>query len=162
MYAWEFSKMLHAAERHGWARFVSMQDHYNLAYREEEREMLPLCADQGIGVVPWSPLARGRLTRDWDTATARSETDEFGKRLYRDSDRHIVEAVAKVAEARSISRAQVALAWLLSKPVVSAPIVGVTRSSQLADLVGALAVELSPEEIARLEEPYEPHPVAGH
>ena len=137
MYAWEFSKMLHAAERHGWARFVSMQDHYNLAYREEEREMLPLCADQGIGVIPWSPLARGRLTRDWDTATARSETDEFGKRLYRDSDRHIVEAVAKVAEARSISRAQVALAWLLSKPVVSAPIVGVTRPAQLADLAGS-------------------------
>jgi aryl-alcohol dehydrogenase (NADP+) len=162
MYAWEFSKMLHAAERHGWARFVSMQDHYNLAYREEEREMLPLCADQGIGVVPWSPLARGRLTRDWDTATARSETDEFGKRLYRDSDRHIVEAVAKVAEARSLSRAQVALAWLLSKPVVSAPIVGVTRSAQLADLVGALSVELSAEEVSSLEEPYEPHPVAGH
>jgi len=162
MYAWEFSKMLHAAERHGWARFVSMQDHYNLAYREEEREMLPLCADQGIGVVPWSPLARGRLTRDWDTATARSETDEFGKRLYRDSDRHIVEAVAKVAEARSLSRAQVALAWLLSKPVVSAPIVGVTRSAQLAELVGALSVELSAEEVSSLEEPYEPHPVAGH
>jgi aryl-alcohol dehydrogenase-like predicted oxidoreductase len=162
MYAWEFSKMLHTAEQHGWARFASMQDHYNLAYREEEREVLPLCADQGIGVIPWSPLARGRLTRDWDTATARSETDEFGKRLYRDSDRAIVEAVAKVAQARSISRAQVALAWLLSKPVVSAPIVGVTRPKQLADLIGALPVKLSAEEIDQLEEPYQPHAIAGH
>ena len=162
MYAWELAKMLHAADRHGWARFVTMQDHYNLAYREEEREVLPLCADQGIGVIPWSPLARGRLTRDWDAATARSETDEFGKRLYRESDRGIVEAVAKVARARSISRAQVALAWVLSKPVVSAPIVGVTRPEQLADLLGALSVELSAEEVGRLEEPYEPHPVAGH
>ena len=162
MYAWEFSKMLHAANRHGWARFVTMQDHYNLVYREEEREMLPLCADQGVGVIPWSPLARGRLTRDWGTATARSETDEFGKRLYRDSDRGIVDAVAKVAGARSISRAQVALAWLLSKPVISAPIVGVTRPEQLADVLGALAVKLSPEEIDQLEAPYEPHPVAGH
>ena len=162
MYAWEFSKMLHTAEQHGWARFASMQDHYNLAYREEEREVLPLCADQGIGVIPWSPLARGRLTRDWDTATARSETDEFGKRLYRDSDRAIVEAVAKVAQARSISRAQVALAWLLSKPVVSAPIVGVTRPNQLAGLIGALPVKLSAEEIDQLEEPYQPHAIAGH
>jgi 1-deoxyxylulose-5-phosphate synthase len=162
MYAWEFSKMLHAADRHGWARFVTMQDHYNLVYREEEREMLPLCADQGVGVIPWSPLARGRLTRDWDTTTARSEADEFGKRLYRDSDRGIIDAVAKVAEARSISRAQVGLAWLLSKPVVSAPIVGVTKPGQLADLLGALSVELSPEEIDQLERPYEPHAVAGH
>jgi aryl-alcohol dehydrogenase-like predicted oxidoreductase len=162
MYAWEFAKMLHAADRKGWARFVTMQDHYNLVYREEEREMLPLCADQGVGVIPWSPLARGRLTRDWGTATARSETDEFGKRLYRDSDRGIVDAVAKVAGARSISRAQVALAWLLSKPVVSAPIVGVTKPEQLPDVLGALSVELSPEEIDQLEEPYEPHAVAGH
>ncbi|MGO9660702.1 MAG: aldo/keto reductase [Acidimicrobiales bacterium] len=162
MYAWEFSKMLHAADRHGWARFVTMQDHYNLVYREEEREMLPLCADQGVGVIPWSPLARGRLTRDWDTATARSETDEFGKRLYREGDRGVVEAVAKVAEARSISRAQVALAWLLSKPVVSAPIVGITKPEQLADSLGAVSVELSPEELDQLEEPYEPHAVAGH
>jgi len=162
MYAWEFAKMLHAADRKGWARFVTMQDHYNLVYREEEREMLPLCADQGVGVIPWSPLARGRLTRDWGTATARSETDEFGKRLYRDSDRGIVDAVAKVAGARSISRAQVGLAWLLSKPVVRAPIVGVTKPGQLADLLGALSVELSPEEIDQLERPYEPHAVAGH
>ena len=161
MYAWEFSKMLHAADDHGWARFVTMQDHYNLAYREEEREMLPLCADQGIGVIPWSPLARGRLTRDWDTATARSQTDEFGRRLYLDSDRSIVEAVARVADKRHISRAQVALAWLLSKPVVSAPIVGVTKPAQLDDAVGAIAVDLSEEEIGQLEEPYEPHRIAG-
>jgi aryl-alcohol dehydrogenase-like predicted oxidoreductase len=161
MYAWEFSKMLHVADDHGWARFVTMQDHYNLAYREEEREMLPLCADQGIGVIPWSPLARGRLTRDWDTATARSQTDEFGRRLYLDSDRSIVEAVARVADKRHLSRAQVALAWLLSKPVVSAPIVGVTKPAQLDDAVGAITVELSEEEIEQLEEPYEPHRIAG-
>jgi aryl-alcohol dehydrogenase-like predicted oxidoreductase len=162
MYAWEFSKMLHGSDRHGWARFASMQDHYNLAYREEEREMLPLCADEGIGVIPWSPLARGRLTRDWDATTARSETDEFGKHLYRDSDRSIVEAVARVAEKRGISRAQVAMAWLLSKPVVSAPIVGITRPAQLDDVLGAVSVRLALEEIEQLEEPYEPHRVAGH
>ena len=162
MYAWEFSKMLHTADRHGWERFVSMQDHYNLLYREEEREMLPLCADQGIGVIPWSPLARGRLTRDWDEATERSHTDEFGRRLYSEEDRAIVQAVANVADKRGISRAQVALAWLLSKPVVSAPIVGVTSSAQLADALGALSVELSAEEVELLEEPYEPHAIAGH
>ena len=162
MYAWEFSKMLHTADRHGWERFVSMQDHYNLLYREEEREMLPLCADQGIGVIPWSPLARGRLTRDWDEATERSQTDEFGRRLYSEEDRAIVQAVANVADKRGISRAQVALAWLLSKPVVSAPIVGVTSSAQLADALGALSVELSAEEVEQLEEPYEPHAIAGH
>ena len=162
MYAWEFSKMLHTADRHGWERFVSMQDHYNLLYREEEREMLPLCADQGIGVIPWSPLARGRLTRDWDEATERSQTDEFGRRLYSEEDRAIVQAVANVADKRGISRAQVALAWLLSKPVVSAPIVGVTSSAQLADALGALSIELSAEEVEQLEEPYEPHAIAGH
>jgi 1-deoxyxylulose-5-phosphate synthase len=162
MYAWQFSKMLHVAERHGWARFATMQDHYNLLYREEEREMLPLCADEGIGIIPWSPLARGRLTRDWDHTTERSVTDEFGKRLYSENDRNIVQAVAQVAEKRGISRAQVALAWLLSKPVVSAPIVGVTRPSQLADALGALVTELSAEEIEQLEEPYEPHAIAGH
>jgi aryl-alcohol dehydrogenase-like predicted oxidoreductase len=162
MYAWEFSKMLHAADGHRWERFVSMQDHYNLLYREEEREMLPLCADQGIGVIPWSPLARGRLTRDWDEATERSQTDEFGRRLYSEEDRAIVQAVANVADKRGISRAQVALAWLLSKPVISAPIVGVTSSAQLADALGALSVELSAEEVEQLEEPYEPHAIAGH
>jgi aryl-alcohol dehydrogenase-like predicted oxidoreductase len=151
MYAWEFSKMLYVADRHGWSRFVSMQDHYNLLYREEEREMLPLCEDQGIGVIPWSPLARGRLTRKWDDVTERSRTDEFGKRLYSDDDRAIVDAVANVAEKRGASRAQVALAWLLSKPVVSAPIVGVTSPEQLTDLLGSLTVELSAEEIEQLE-----------
>jgi len=162
MYAWQFSKMLHVAESHGWARFVSMQDHYNLLYREEEREMLPLCADEGIGVIPWSPLGRGRLTRDWDEATERSRTDEFGRRLYSDEDRAIVQAVANVAEKHGASRAQVALAWLLSKPVVTAPIVGVTSTAQLDDLLGSLSMELSAEEIEQLEEPYEPHAIAGH
>jgi aryl-alcohol dehydrogenase (NADP+) len=161
MYAWEFSKMLHVADQHGWTRFVTMQDHYNLIYREEEREMLPLCADEGIGVIPWSPLARGRLTRDWDTQTARSETDEFGKRLYQESDRAIVDAVAVVADKRGASRSQVALAWLLSRPVVSAPIVGVSSPEQLDDLLGSLTVELSLEEVDQLEEPYEPHAVSG-
>jgi 1-deoxyxylulose-5-phosphate synthase len=162
MYAWQFAKMLHAADRRGWARFVTMQDHYNLLYREEEREVLPLCADEGIGVIPWSPLARGRLARDWDEQTERSQTDEFGRRLYREGDRAIVEAVAAVAEKRGATRAQVALAWLLSKPVVSAPIVGVTRPQQLSEAVGALDIELSPEEAEQLEEPYEPHAIAGH
>jgi len=162
MYAWQFAKMLHVADLHGWTRFVTMQDHYNLLYREEEREMLPLCQDQGIGVIPWSPLARGRLTRAWDEATARSETDEFGKRLYADSDRAIVSSVATVADKRGVSRAQVALAWLLSKPAVSAPIVGVTKPEQLADAIRALSLELSPEEVEGLEAPYEPHAVAGH
>jgi 1-deoxyxylulose-5-phosphate synthase len=138
-----------------------MQDHYNLLYREEEREMLPLCTDQGIGVIPWSPLARGRLTRDWDVQTERSRTDEFGERLYMEEDRSIVQAVANVAEKRGASRAQVALAWLLSQPVVSAPIVGVTKPQQLDDALGALSVELTPEEIEELEAPYEPHALAG-
>jgi 1-deoxyxylulose-5-phosphate synthase len=162
MYAWQFSKMLHIAERHGWTRFVTMQDHYNLLYREEEREMLPLCAEEGVGVIPWSPLARGRLTRDWDEETARSSTDEFGRRLYLPEDRTIVERVAAVADRRGVSRAQVALAWVLANPVVSAPIVGVTKPEQLADAVDALDLRLGAEEIAQLEEPYEPHPIAGH
>ncbi|MGH9105731.1 MAG: aldo/keto reductase [Acidimicrobiales bacterium] len=162
MYAWQFAKMLHVAERHGWARFVAMQDHYNLLYREEEREMLPLCADEGVGVIPWSPLARGRLARDWDDATERSRGDEFGRRLYSEGDRAIVEAVATVAGKRGVTRAQVALAWLLAKDVVSAPIVGVTRASQLDDAIGALSVELNADEVERLEQPYEPHAIAGH
>jgi 1-deoxyxylulose-5-phosphate synthase len=161
MWAWQFSKALHLAGEHGWHRFVSMQDHYNLLNREEEREMLPLCADEGIGVIPWSPLARGRLTRDWDASTARSETDEFGSRLYDEGDRVVVERVAEVAEARGVPRAQVALAWVLSKPVVSAPIVGVTKDRHLDDAVAAVDLHLSEEEIARLEEPYTPHPVVG-
>jgi 1-deoxyxylulose-5-phosphate synthase len=162
MYAWQFAKMLHSADRHGWARFVSMQDHYNLLYREEEREMLPLCADEGIGVIPWSPLARGRLTRDWDEATARSQTDEFGKRLYVEGDRAIVDAVATVAGTRGVNRAQVALAWLLSKPAVTAPIVGVTSSKQLDDALGALGLQLSTEEVERLERHYTAHSITGH
>jgi aryl-alcohol dehydrogenase-like predicted oxidoreductase len=161
MWAWQFSKALHLAGEHGWHRFVSMQDHYNLLNREEEREMLPLCADQGVGVIPWSPLARGRLTRDWDETTARSETDAFGKRLYTEGDRVIVDRVAEIADRRGVSRAQVALAWLLSKPVVTAPIVGVTRHHHLDDAVAAVDLELTEEEISRLEEPYTPHAVVG-
>jgi aryl-alcohol dehydrogenase-like predicted oxidoreductase len=161
MWAWQFSKALHLAGEHGWHRFVSMQDHYNLLNREEEREMLPLCADEGIGVIPWSPLARGRLTREWDETTNRSETDEFGSKLYDDDDRVIVERVAEVAEARGVPRAQVALAWVLSKPVVTAPVVGVTKDQHLDDAVAAVDLQLSAEEIARLEEPYTPHAVVG-
>jgi aryl-alcohol dehydrogenase-like predicted oxidoreductase len=161
MWAWQFSKALYLAGEHGWHRFVSMQDHYNLLNREEEREMHPLCADQGIGVIPWSPLARGRLTRDWDESTARSDTDEFGKSLYSEGDKVIVERVAEVAAARGIPRAQVALAWLLAKPVVSAPIVGVTKDAHLDDAVASVDVTLTDEEIARLEEPYTPHAVVG-
>src|SRR5829696_2564673 len=121
MYAWQFAKAQYTADLGGWTRFVSMQNHYNLLYREEEREMLPFCADQGVGVLPWSPLARGRLTRDWDTATSRAQTDEFGATLYRDEDRSIVESVSAVAERRDVSRAQVALAWLLAQPAVTSP-----------------------------------------
>jgi aryl-alcohol dehydrogenase-like predicted oxidoreductase len=161
MWAWQFATMLHASDEHGWARFVSMQDHYNLLYREEEREMLPLCAAERIGVIPWSPLARGRLTRDWDDTTERSATDEFGKRLYSEDDRAIVEATAAIAEKRNVSRAQVALAWVLSNPVVTAPIVGVTKPEHLDDAIAALSLELGPEEIEQLEAPYEPHRVAG-
>ncbi|WP_138732689.1 aldo/keto reductase [Modestobacter excelsi] len=161
MWAWQFSKALHRAGEHGWHRFVSMQDHYNLLNREEEREMLPLCADEGVGVIPWSPLARGRLTRDWDASTTRSETDEFGSKLYDEADQAIVERVAEVAGAREVPRAQVALAWLLSKPVVTAPIVGVTKDRHLDDAVAAVDLRLTPEEIARLEEPYTPHAVVG-
>jgi aryl-alcohol dehydrogenase (NADP+) len=161
MWAWQFSKALHLAGEHGWHRFVSMQDHYNLLNREEEREMLPLCADQGIGVIPWSPLARGRLTRDWDETTNRSETDAFGQKLYNSGDRVVVDRVAEIANERGVSRAQVALAWVLSKPVITAPIVGVTKEHHLDDAVGSVDVSLSEEEIARLEEPYTPHAPVG-
>ena len=162
MFAWQFAKALYLADQHGWTRFVSMQDHYNLLYREEEREMLPLCVDQGIGVVPWSPLARGRLTRDWDAQTARTETDEFGRTLYRDEDRVVVDRVAEVAEKRGVPRAQVALAWLLHQPAVTSPIVGVTKRQHLDDAVAAVDLGLSADELASLAEPYEPHAIAGH
>ncbi|MBM7863592.1 aryl-alcohol dehydrogenase (NADP+) [Lentzea nigeriaca] len=162
MYAWQFAKALFTQKQNGWTRFVSMQNHYNLLYREEEREMLPLCADQGIAVIPWSPLARGRLTRDWDATTARTETDEFGSTLYVESDRAIVEQVASVAAARGVSRAQVALAWLLRNPVVTAPIVGVTKPHHLDDAVAALDFELTDDEVGLLESAYEPHRIAGH
>src|ERR687897_830941 len=151
MWAWQFAKLQHTAERNGWTRFVTMQDHYNLLQREEEREMLPLCRDQGVGVIPWSPLARGRLTRDPDATTARSETDAFGRTLYRPEDRTIVERVAEVAAGRGVSRAQVALEWVGRHPAVSAPIVGVTKAEQLDDAVAALGVDLTDDEAARLE-----------
>jgi 1-deoxyxylulose-5-phosphate synthase len=162
MYAWQFATMLHTSERHGWTRFVSMQDHYNLLYREEEREMFPLCAAEGIGVIPWSPLARGRLARAWDESTERSRTDEFGKLLYSESDRTIVEVVGDIAARRGVSRAQVALAWMLGKVLVSSPIVGVTGLVQLDEAVTALELRLSPDEVEQLEKSYEPHAVAGH
>ena len=162
MYAWQFAKAQHTAELHGWTKFVSMQNHYNLLYREEEREMLPLCADQGVGVIPWSPLARGRLTREWDASTARTETDEFGASLYRDEDKAIVDTVGAVAERRGVPRAQVALAWLLSQPVVTSPIVGVTKPHHLTDAVAAVDLELTPDEVEELGAGYTPHPVAGH
>jgi aryl-alcohol dehydrogenase-like predicted oxidoreductase len=161
MFAWQFAKALFTADAHGWTRFVSMQNHYNLLHREEEREMLPLCADQGVGVIPWSPLARGKLTRDWDVTTERSGNDGFGATLYLDSDRVIAERVAQVAAARGIPRAQVALAWLLSRPGVTAPIVGASKAAHLDDALAALDVTLTPAEIATLEEPYQPHGVVG-
>ncbi|GGD06080.1 aldo/keto reductase [Aureimonas glaciei] len=164
MYAWQFAQALALSERHGWTRFVTMQNHLNLLYREEEREMLPLCRAEGIGIIPWSPLARGKLTRAFDETTARTETDEFGKTLYAghvDADRQVVAAVAEIAASRGIPRAQVALAWLLQKPGVTAPIVGATKPHHLADAVAALKVELTAEDVAALEAPYVPHAVAG-
>lgn len=164
MYAWQLSKALYVAERNGWTRFASMQNHYNLLNREEEREMMPLCAAEGIGVIPWSPLARGRLTRDWNETSERMETDEFGKTLYagsESSDRKVVERVAEVAAKRGVPRAQVALAWMAQKPFISAPIVGASKQHHLDDAVAALYLSLTPEEIAVLEEPYVPHAIAG-
>src|SRR3954452_6052650 len=162
MYGWQFAKMQHAAERHGWTPFVSMQNHYNLIYREEEREMLPLCVDQGVGVIPWSPLARGRLTRPWDATTARGETDEFGRNLYRDEDAAVVAKVLDVAKRRGVPAAQVALAWLMAQPSVTSPIVGVTRPEHLTDAVAAVDLVLEPDEIAELGAGYVPHAIAGH
>jgi aryl-alcohol dehydrogenase-like predicted oxidoreductase len=164
MFAWQFAQALAVAERHGWTRFVSMQNYVNLLYREEEREMLPLCRAEGIGVVPWSPLARGRLTREWDEASARSETDEFGKSLYKntgDADRKIVDVVAAIAAERGVPRAQIALAWVLGKPGITAPIVGATKLAHLDDAIAATKLILTADEVARLEAPYVPHAVVG-
>ncbi|AGQ29748.1 aldo/keto reductase [Serratia liquefaciens] len=164
MYAWQFAKALYTADLHGWTRFVSMQDQYNLIQREEEREMLPLCAAEGIAVLPWSPLARGRLTRPWGETTARLVSDQVGKNLYDETegiDAIIAERVASIAQERGVSRAQIALAWLLSKPVVSAPIIGASRHEHLEDAVAAVDLELTPEEIAELETAYVPHHVTG-
>ena len=164
MYAWQFSKALYISRLRGWTEFVSMQDHVNLLNREEEREMLPLCADQGIAVMPWSPLARGRLTRAWNETSSRQETDEFGKKLYTqfpDSDRLIVDQVSAIAAARSVSRAQVALAWLVQKKGVTSPIVGASKPDHLKDAVAAIALKLTADEIASLEKPYVPHSIAG-
>jgi aryl-alcohol dehydrogenase-like predicted oxidoreductase len=165
MYAWQFSKALHLARQHGWTPFVSMQNFYNLIYREEEREMLPLCRDARIAVMPWSPLARGRLTRPWKTETERTRSDAFANLLFaatEEADRKVVEQVASIAEARGVSRAQVALAWLLQKSMVTAPIVGASKPQHLDDAVAALTLDLTEAEVAQLEAPYVPHAVVGH
>lgn len=162
MAAWQFAKAQQVAKEHGWTRFVSMQNHYNLIYREEEREMLPLCLDQGVGVIPWSPLARGVITRDADQVTARRETDEFGKTLYGSADRGVIDAVAAIAAERGVSRAQVGLAWVAKHPAVSAPIVGATKPHHLDDAIASVEIELSADEIRRLEDHYSPQPVQGH
>ena len=173
MYAWQFAQMLQASERHGWARFVSMQNHYNLVYREEEREMLPLCRAEGIGIIPWSPLARGFLAGNRERAdgpeakkggeTLRARTDEYARSLYyADSDFRVVDQVVEIARARGVTPAQIALAWILGQPGVTAPIIGVTKVEQLDDAVAALDVTLDDEACRRLEDPYVPHPVLGH
>jgi aryl-alcohol dehydrogenase (NADP+) len=167
MYAWQFTRCLYLADLHGWTRFISMQNHYNLVYREEEREMLPLCQAEGVGVIPWSPLARGFLAGNRQRVdygdTTRARTDDYAQNMYyRETDFDVVARVAHLAEQRRVSPAQVALAWLLHKPVVSAPIIGASKLSHLEQAVAALEIELSAEEIGSLEEPYRPHPVLGH
>jgi aryl-alcohol dehydrogenase-like predicted oxidoreductase len=166
MFAWQFCKALYLADLHGWTRFVSMQPHYNLLNREEEREMLGLCLAEGIGVIPWSPLARGRLTRAWESqaSTTRSQTDEYGKEIYsgaEEADKRVVDRIGEIAETHGVTRAQMALAWLFHQPVVTAPIIGATKSHHLEEAVGAVAVKLSDKEIQALEAPYIPHPVVG-
>ena len=161
MHAWQFATALYLADLNGWTRFVSMQNYYNLLYREEEREMLPLCADQGIGVIPWSPLARGRLTRPWNEQTARSQSDEFGRSLYGEDDRPIVDALNHVANQRGAPPAQVALAWVLANPTVTSPIIGATQPHHLDDAIAALGIRLDDAEVAALEQDYRPHPIAG-
>lgn len=164
MHAWQFSKAIYTSRLNGWTEFISMQDHINLLNREEEREMLPLCKDQKIAVMPWSPLARGRLTRAWDEVSERQKTDEFGKGLYTksvESDRKIVEQVAAIAKKRGVPQAQVALAWVAQKPGITSPIIGASKPDHLTDAVAALSLKLTPEEVAALEAPYVPHPVVG-
>jgi len=166
MFAWQFAKAQHVADDHGWTRFVSMQNHYNLIYREEEREMIPQCIDQGVGVIPWSPLARGVLagsrTREGERRTTRSNSDAFQDTLYTAADFDVVDRAGEVAAERGVAAAQVALAWLLHRPGVTAPIVGATRLGHLEDALAAEQLDLSDEEVRRLEEPYVPHPVLGH
>jgi aryl-alcohol dehydrogenase-like predicted oxidoreductase len=165
MHAWQFTKALYLADRHGWTRFATMQNHYNLLYREEEREMMPLCTAEGVGVIPWSPLARGRLTREWEDASSRWRTDDVAKKLYtrtEDADARVHARVSEIAQSRGIPRAQVALAWMLQKPFVTAPIIGATKPPHLEDAVAALAVHLTDEEMRSLEEPYVPHAIAGY
>jgi aryl-alcohol dehydrogenase (NADP+) len=161
MHAWQFAQALYTSDLNGWTRFVSMQNYYNLLYREEEREMLPLCVDQGVGSIPWSPLARGRLTRPWSDQTHRSENDEFGRSLYTKDDRPIVDAVINVAKERGVSPAQIALAWVLSKPAINSPIVGATKPEHLADAVSAVDLRLDEAEIQQLEEQYRAHGTLG-
>jgi aryl-alcohol dehydrogenase-like predicted oxidoreductase len=166
MYAWQFTQALYLADLNGWTRFVSMQNHYNLLYREEEREMMRVCQNQGIGVIPWSPMARGRLSRPWDRRgeTKRANTDEFGKMLYKlteDSDHRVVDCVAELAAKRGVSMSQIALAWHFTKPYVTAPIIGATKPQHLDDALAAVELVLSAEEVAMLESAYEPHPVIG-
>lgn len=167
MYAWQFARMLHVSQVHGWARFVSMQNHYNLVYREEEREMLPLCRAEGVGIIPWSPLARGFLagnrTRTEDTATMRAQTDDIAQSMYyRENDFAVVDQLKQVAAARGVSLAQVALAWVLAQPGVTAPIIGASRIEQLNELGTALSIKLSEDECRTLQALYQPHPVLGH
>jgi aryl-alcohol dehydrogenase-like predicted oxidoreductase len=167
MHAWQFAKAQHVAERHGWTQFASMQNHYNLLYREEEREMIPQCLDQGVGILPWSPLARGWLagtrTRDGDRRTTRAQTDAFQDELYgRPEDFDVVERLVEVASAAGVRPAQLALAWLLQKPGVSAPIFGATKMSHLEDAIAAADLALTADQVAALEEPYRPHPILGH
>lgn len=165
MYSWQFAKALYLADLNGWTRFVSMQNHYNLLYREEEREMIPLCRAEGIGIIPWSPLARGRLARPWQSETTkRSETDRFGNTMYantEEADHKVVDRLAELARKKGVAQATLALAWLLAKPGITAPIVGATKQRHLEDAVAAVQVKISPEEVATLEEPYIPHPVLG-
>jgi 1-deoxyxylulose-5-phosphate synthase len=165
MFTWQFSKYLHLAREDGWARFVTMQNHYNLIYREEEREMIPFCRSEGIGLIPWSPLARGVLAGNRQAGTTRSRSDEFSRRLYdttREADEQVIDRVAKIAEAHGVPPARVALAWLLHKPGVTAPIIGASKPHHLDDALAALDLKLTPEDIAALEEPYVPHAVSGH